>query len=154
MLEQGLITETLPPSIFIPRVHTMSLLKRYPRNWTQTALIFDADHSQTALNASYRKGTDSFAFNPLLTPNQHTTQRINATLSQNRKMGSVDVSFGFQTDWQDIVSTDRGDHQTISNAAFILAQKGNQPPPLKWGYTNRKFRKNWNTIGASIECFL
>jgi vitamin B12 transporter len=91
--------------------------------WTQTALIFDADHSQTALNASYRKGTDSFAFNPLFTPNQHTTQRINATLSQNRKMGSVDVSFGFQTDWQDIVSTDRGDHQTISNAAFILAQK-------------------------------
>jgi iron complex outermembrane receptor protein len=91
--------------------------------WTQTALIFDQENSRTELNASYRNGKDSFAFNPLFTPNEHTTQRINATLSQNRKIGSVDVSFGFQTDWQDIVSTDRGDHQTTSNAAFILAQK-------------------------------
>lgn len=91
--------------------------------WTQTALIFDQENSRTELNASYRNGKDSFAFNPLFTPNEHTTQRINATLSQNRKMGGVDVSFGFQTDWQDIVSTDRGDHQTTSNAAFILAQK-------------------------------
>lgn len=91
--------------------------------WTQTALIFDQKNSRTELNASYRNGKDSFAFNPLFTPNEHTTQRINATLSQNRKMGGVDVSFGFQSDWQDIVSTDRGDHQTTSNAAFILAQK-------------------------------
>jgi iron complex outermembrane receptor protein len=91
--------------------------------WTQTALIFDQKNSRTELNTSYRNGKDSFAFNPLFTPNEHTTQRINATLSQNRKMGGVDVSFGFQTDWQDIVSTDRGDHQTTSNAAFILAQK-------------------------------
>ena len=91
--------------------------------WTQTALIFDQENSRTELNASYRNGKDSFAFNPLFTPNEHTTQRINATLSQNRKMGSVDVSFGFQTDWQDIVSTDRGDHQITSNAAFVLAQK-------------------------------
>ena len=91
--------------------------------WTQTALIFNQENSRTELNASYRNGKDSFAFNPLFTPNEHTTQRINATLSQNRKMGGVDVSFGFQTDWQDIVSTDRGDHQTTSNAAFILAQK-------------------------------
>jgi vitamin B12 transporter len=91
--------------------------------WTQTALIFDQRYSRTELNASYRSGKDSFAFNPLFTPNEHTTQRINATLSQNRKIGSVDVSFGFQTDWQDIVSTDRGNHQIISNAAFILAQK-------------------------------
>ena len=91
--------------------------------WTQTALIFDQENSRTELNASYRNGKDSFAFNPLFTPNEHTTQRINATLSQNRKMGGVDVSFGIQTDYQDIVSTDRGDHQTNSNAAFILAQK-------------------------------
>jgi vitamin B12 transporter len=91
--------------------------------WTQTALIFDQENSRTELNASYRNGKDNFAFNPLFTPNEHTTQRVNATLSQNRKMGSMDVSFGFQTDWQDIVSTDRGDHQTTSNAAFILAQK-------------------------------
>ncbi len=91
--------------------------------WTQTALIFDQKNSRTELNASYRNGKDSFAFNPLFTPNEHTTQRINATLSQNRKMGGVDVSFGIQTDYQDIVSTDRGDHQTNSNAAFILAQK-------------------------------
>ena len=91
--------------------------------WTQTALIFDQENSRTELNASYRNGKDSFAFNPLFTPNEHTTQRINATLSQNRKMGSVDVSFGFQTDWQDIVSTDRGDHQMISNAAFVLVRK-------------------------------
>ena len=91
--------------------------------WTQTALIFDQKNSRTELNASYRNGKDSFAFNPLFTPNEHTTQRINATLSQNRKIGSVDMSFGFQTDWQDIVSTDRGDHQITSNAAFVLAQK-------------------------------
>ena len=90
--------------------------------WTQTALIFDQENSRTELNASYRNGKDSFAFSPS-SINKHTTQRINATLSQNRKMGGVDVSFGFQTDWQDIVSTDRGDHQTTSNAAFILAQK-------------------------------
>ena len=91
--------------------------------WTQTALIYDQDNSRTELNASYRNGKDSFAFNPLFTPNEHTTQRINATLSQTRQFGSVNINYGFQTDWQDIISTDRGDHQITSNAAFILAQK-------------------------------
>lgn len=91
--------------------------------WTQAAAIYRGENSYTALNASYRNGSDSFAFNPLFKANEHTTQRVNATLSHNRKLAGISFSFGVQTDWQDVVSTDRGDHQTTSNAVFVLAQK-------------------------------
>lgn len=99
-------------------------IERVQSYWTQAAFIFDGhDKSRTELNVSYRNNSDSFAFNPAFPANVHTTQRVNATLSQNRKVGLVNLSYGFQSDWQDIESTDRGDHSLISNAVFILAHK-------------------------------
>jgi iron complex outermembrane receptor protein len=91
--------------------------------WTQAATIYDNSISKTELNASYRNNYDSFAFNPAFVANVHTSQRINATLSQQRKIKGVALNFGVQSDWQDIVSTDRGDHTITSNAAFVIAHK-------------------------------
>lgn len=101
--------------------------------WTQAAAIYSGARSTTELTASYRNNTDSFAFNPFFTANEHTTQRINATLSQKRKVEGYNLSYGLQLDHQDIISTDRGDHTTQSYAAFIL--------------TNKKF-KNLNANGG------
>jgi vitamin B12 transporter len=91
--------------------------------WTQVSAQYANEASTTELNASYRNTTDSFTFNSLFSNNFHTTQRINATLSQQRKINGIDVRFGIQTDWQDIVSTDRGDHDLQSNGIFLLAHK-------------------------------
>jgi iron complex outermembrane receptor protein len=91
--------------------------------WTQASAIYDNEVSTTELSASYRNTTDSFTFNPLFSNNFHTTQRLNATLSQKRKVNGINLSYGVQTDWQDIISTDRGDHNLISNGVFLLAHK-------------------------------
>ena len=91
--------------------------------WTQASAIYDNEVSTTELSASYRNTTDSFTFNSLFSNNFHTTQRLNATLSQKRKVKGIDLSYGLQTDWQDIVSTDRGDHNLVSNGVFLLAHK-------------------------------
>tara|TARA_B110000879_G_C11176345_1_gene516148 strand:- start:107 stop:2080 length:1974 start_codon:yes stop_codon:yes gene_type:complete len=91
--------------------------------WTQASAIYDNEVSTTELSASYRNTTDSFTFNALFPNNFHTTQRLNATLSQQRKINGINLSYGLQTDWQDIVSTDRGDHNLMSNGIFLLAHK-------------------------------
>jgi vitamin B12 transporter len=88
--------------------------------WSQIAAQYDGAKSTTFLTAAYRNNKDSFAFNPAIPANLHTTQRINATLLQNRKVFGFNLSYGAQFDWQDIVSTDRGDHTTPTYAAFIL----------------------------------
>ena len=99
-------------------------IERVNAHWTQAAFIFDGDdESRTELNISYRNNSDSFAFNPAFAANVHTTQRVNATLSQQRKVGNIDLNYGFQSDWQDIVSTDRGNHKLNSNALFLVAHK-------------------------------
>lgn len=88
--------------------------------WSQLAAQYDGEKSSTFFTAAYRNNKDSFAFNPAFPANQHTTQRINATLLQNRKVFGFNLSYGAQFDWQDIVSTDRGDHTLPTYAAFIL----------------------------------
>jgi len=99
-------------------------VERINAYWTQAAAIFDGyDDSRTEFNISYRNNSDSFTYNPASPSNVHTTQRVNATLSQQRKVGNIDLNYGFQSDWQDIVSTDRGDHQLNSNALFVVAHK-------------------------------
>jgi iron complex outermembrane receptor protein len=99
-------------------------VERVQSYWTQAAFIFDGhDDSRTELSISYRNNSDSFTFNPAFAANVHTTQRVNATLSQQRKIGTFNLSYGFQSDWQDIVSTDRGDHKLNSNALFLVAHK-------------------------------
>jgi vitamin B12 transporter len=91
--------------------------------WTQAAAIYQGTKSRTDLNISYRNNTDSFAWNPAYTANEHTSDRVNATLSQNRSLKGYNLSYGFQSDYQKIVSTSIGDHEMSSNAAFILAHK-------------------------------
>ncbi|MBT8326117.1 MAG: hypothetical protein KJP21_00250, partial [Bacteroidia bacterium] len=91
--------------------------------WTQASVCYNNEISKTELNFSYRNNSDSFVFNPLFAPNSHTTERYNGTLSQNRKIGKTTLMYGIQSDFQSIVSTDRGDHTLASTGVFVLAQK-------------------------------
>ncbi|PCJ65189.1 MAG: hypothetical protein COA58_10010 [Bacteroidetes bacterium] len=98
-------------------------VERVKAYWTQAAVIYAGHQSKTELNISYRNNSDSFTFNPLFTSNVHTTERLNATLSQSRQLNSIALSYGFQIDDQTIVSTDRGNHNLSTYAAFLLAHK-------------------------------
>lgn len=94
--------------------------------WFQGAISYDSDAGKTELSASYKKSTDEFIFNPnprIAPINFHEMQRVNATLSHQFRLKGIDLNAGIQTDWQDIVSNDRGDHRRLSNAAFILGSK-------------------------------
>jgi len=91
--------------------------------WTQGAFIHENDASRTEFTASFKKSTDEFVFNPLFPANNHTMQRVNASLFQQRDWKGIKLNYGIQTDWQDIESNDRGDHTRLSNAAFILGHK-------------------------------
>ncbi|MGB0849957.1 MAG: TonB-dependent receptor plug domain-containing protein [Bacteroidia bacterium] len=90
--------------------------------WTQAAAVYQAKRSRTDFNISYRNNNDIFAFSPS-SINEHTTDRVNATLSQTRKVKGYNLSYGFQSDYQNIVSTDRGDHETQTHAIFFLGHK-------------------------------
>lgn len=91
--------------------------------WSQASVAYEVNGSQTALNIGYRHNQDSFIFNPLLPRNSHITQRVNATLSHNRNIGNTRFSFGAQTDYNTIASNDRGDHNIVNNALFVLAHR-------------------------------
>ncbi|MEY2923750.1 MAG: hypothetical protein RLZZ337_290 [Bacteroidota bacterium] len=91
--------------------------------WSQFTGIYNGKNSNTELNIGYRNNRDSFAFNPLFSANQHTTKRLNSTLSQYRKAFGMSMSYGWQMDLQTIESTDRGNHDAISNAAFLIVTK-------------------------------
>lgn len=98
-------------------------VERVNSYWTQAAAIYQAKNSRTDFNISYRNNNDSFAFNPLFSSNIHTSERVNATLSQTRKVKGYNLSYGVQSDFQNIESTSIGDHQSASHAVFVLGHK-------------------------------
>lgn len=96
------------------------MIKAY---WIQSAIIKKGKKQQTEFNIGYKQNQDTFAFNPTFpSTNGHTSTRLNATLTQNRKVKSVKLAYGLQYDQVGIESTDRGDHSNFSIAAFAQSR--------------------------------
>ena len=93
------------------------------QTWAQTAISFRTEKSRTTLQAGWKSNSDFFQFNPAFTPNDHTTNRFNMTLHQERDLEQVRIAVGAQSDGQWITSTDRGNHSLFSHAVFATAQK-------------------------------
>ncbi len=85
--------------------------------WIQSAIINEDAKQRTEFNIGYKHNQDTFAFLPTAV-NGHTTTRLNATLTQNRGVGIYKFAYGFQYDGTTIESSDRGDHNNYSVAAF------------------------------------
>ncbi len=93
--------------------------------WSQLALKRKSGKHETELNAGYKSTDDLFIFNPLFTPNEHTTTRTILTLNHrynpNKK---ISIAAGGQVENKVIESTDRGDHENVSAGFYsILSYK-------------------------------
>ena len=98
---------------------SVEMVKAY---WLQSAVIYKTEKQLTEFNIGYKNNTDSFDFNPLFTVNGHLTQRLNATITQNRNWKSTKFAYGIQYDQNSIESSDRGNHDNFSIAAFAQSR--------------------------------
>lgn len=101
----------------------------------------DGDHTSSA-NIALKSTNDLFIFNPLFTPNEHTTNQLVAEgfhyyqLSNSTKLGG-----GLQYINKSINSTDRGNHSTNNIALYANGQS-----KFKNDFTaNASFRAEYDT---------
>jgi len=91
--------------------------------WTQIGFNRNSNGHFTNMNIAFKTTNDLFIFNPLFTPNEHTTNQSIANafhyyqLSDNVKAGG-----GIQFINKTINSTDRGDHSTNNLALYLNGQ--------------------------------
>lgn len=91
--------------------------------WGHVALQKQGVRESRALNLSYRRTDDLFAFNPAFTPNEHTTQLVQASYDYGIKFSErVSFASGIQTFVRDIESTDRGNHRNFNLAAYTMVK--------------------------------
>ena len=116
--------------------------------WFQGAAIFKNDKQRTEFNIGHKTNRDSFDFLPgVITANGHVTSRLNATITQQRKIKGLDVAYGGQFDYSTIESNDRGDHTNQSTAVFAEARHNYN----NMIYTNLGVRGEHNSIyGTSV----
>lgn len=126
--------------------------------WTQAAVEHDKNGGKTSLNIGYRYNQDSFIFNPSLARNSHITQRLNTTLSHTTNFANIPVSFGVQSDFNSIVSNDRGNHSIVSYAAYFLThykiQKLNVNAGLRLEHSDKIGYQLAPQINVSIPHYL
>jgi len=96
--------------------------------WTQFAVNYDKGAHTLELTGGYKVLDDFFEFNPLFTPNEHTTKQtfLNVSdvfsLNNNTKIGA-----GVQFLNKKINSTDRGDHNNSSYGVYgVLSHNLNE----------------------------
>lgn len=91
--------------------------------WTQIGFNRTKADNNTNANIAFKTTNDLFIFNPLFTPNDHTTNQLVANgfhyfqLNEDTKLGG-----GLQYINKSINSTDRGDHSTNNIALFLNGQ--------------------------------
>jgi iron complex outermembrane receptor protein len=90
--------------------------------WTQAGLQHHGKKQKSQLGIAFKQLGDEFIFNPLFAVNHHTTRNVVAYAQQQRTLGRhFQVAFGWQSIFQNIQSTDRGDHQNNTHALFMSA---------------------------------
>lgn len=89
--------------------------------WSQTSIQRTKADNKTELNIAYKKGTDHFVFNPLFAPNDHTTSKWYANITQTQKWTKQQLLlFGAQSEYKTIESNDRGNHQQLTTGVYAI----------------------------------
>ena len=87
--------------------------------WSQIGLQHHAEKSSSQLGLAYKQLSDEFIFNPLFSKNNHTTKTIIAFAQQQRRFSNrLKGAYGLQSIFQQITSTDRGNHKNSTHALF------------------------------------
>jgi len=87
--------------------------------WSQLALKRKGPKHETELNIGYKNTDDLFVFNPLFTPNVHTTQLFNLNITDQFYLNSqAKLAVGLQGQHRRIVSSDRGDHENSALGVY------------------------------------
>ncbi len=91
-------------------------------NLAQLSVRRAKNQSETNLNIGYREGTDFFVFNPLFSANDHQTERLTGLLRHSiTNDKGYTFGFGAQFENQEIISTDRGNHEQSQTDAYFTA---------------------------------
>lgn len=97
-------------------------VEQVEKSWNQMRLEYQGvEGSRTTLDFIYQKTQDDFIFNPLFTPNGHTTQFGQLQLNHYRNINpNLRINIGTQLDRRTIVSNDRGEHQDNHAGLYLL----------------------------------
>ncbi|MEM7163333.1 MAG: TonB-dependent receptor plug domain-containing protein, partial [Bacteroidota bacterium] len=88
-------------------------------NWGTLAIISEREKGNSELNLGYRVSTDFFEFNPLFTPNEHEMTQQFANFKNSFELGQRSTFvLGLQYVNKEVESTDRGNHENTSLAAY------------------------------------
>lgn len=88
--------------------------------WTQLGLQTQNKKQKTQIGIAYKQLSDEFIFNPLFAKNNHDTKSIVAFAQQQRTFSKkLSAAYGIQSIFQQIISSDRGDHKNNTHAAFV-----------------------------------
>ncbi len=88
--------------------------------WTQVGLRNSNRDQKTEIGLAYKQLDDEFVFNPQFAKNNHTTQNIVAFAQQQRRLSrKFRAAYGWQSVFQQIESSDRGNHKNNTHAAFL-----------------------------------
>lgn len=91
------------------------------KSWNQLRIQNIGNKSKTTLDFIFQNTTDDFIFNPLFTPNGHTTQFGQVQLNYYRIINDkFKFNIGGQFDRRDIESNDRGNHTDFHNGLYAL----------------------------------
>jgi len=91
------------------------------KSWNQLRVQNIGTKSKTTLDFTFQNTTDDFIFNPLFTPNSHTTQFGQIQLNHYRIINEkLKLNVGGQFDRRDIESNDRGNHTDFHNGLYLL----------------------------------
>ncbi len=79
-------------------------------------------NNSTHLKIAHRRGTDEFIFSPdFASTNSHTTHFINGQINHMQSFNDkLILNIGAQLDKRKIASTDRGDHDDLHSAVFLM----------------------------------
>jgi len=92
--------------------------------WFQSQAKHIGENSSTDINLTYRYGTDTFAFLPVVPSftNMHATETYFAQINHLRNINEeVDLKFGAQFDYRTLESNDRGNHNDIHAGVYAIA---------------------------------
>lgn len=91
-------------------------------------IISENDAHKTTISGGFQKSTDYFLFNPLFPANEHETSHSELNVyHQVRVSDLLQVTVGGHYLDQQVVSSDRGNHNYSNVAGYALAHKGFGP---------------------------
>ncbi len=89
--------------------------------WSQFAIKRNKRNHHSELNIGYKKGNDTFIFNPLFGENHHTTELLSMRLHHDFLLHSkIKLAIGTQLENKTIESNDRGNHKNASLGIYGL----------------------------------